>query len=314
MNKKRIGYGQLVRLLITVSLLALLFSRISAREVLEIVDDVRWPNMAGAILLTLLGAGLNTWKWQILLADQDMKVSFHKLFYLFLVGFFFNNLLLSGSGDLKRIYDLSKEQGDLHKVFTSVLLERWTGAMSLLIWVSTSLLFAIPIFKGLIWVCLLSILLLILGFLFLPLLDRIIKLRIFSRITPLKNFLDQMPETTGFYKRIALWMALAISLIPPFIMIILHYILGRGVGLELPFFDYLQFIPTIMAVSYLPISVNGLGVQESGFFILFSLKNIKGAESFSLSVLSHLAKIAVGILGGILYFVEGFRNSPSGDS
>ena len=272
------------------------------------VINVQWPDMAAAILLTMIAAGLNTWKWQILLGGLDIKISYHRLFYLFLVGFFFNNLLLSGTGDLQRVYALSKKIGQTQKVLTSVLLERWTGAVCLLLWVCVSLAFAVPVFPKLGWLLGGCIALFILGFLFLPLLDRLVKLKFFSKFAGLKKFLDQMPETSGFYKRPALWYALGIALIAPFIMILLHYILGRGVGIKLPFIDYLRFIPTIMAISYLPISVNGLGVQESGFYVFFTMMNIKGTESLSLSILSHLAKIAVAVLGGLLFFVEGFKS------
>lgn len=308
MQKKRINWGGLFRASITIALLVLLFTRISIHEVIKIIEKVSWINMIAVIFLTIFAAGLNTFKWQILLADQDLKVPYHRLFYLFLVGFFFNNLLLSGSGDLKRMYDLSKETGNSQKAVISVILERWSGGMGLLLWVCFSMAIALPVLPQLGWIFILSLFLLVSGFVFLPFMDRLFRLKVFNNFSTIKNFLDQMPMTAGLYRKKSLWLSLGISVIASFFMIVIHWILGKAVGLGLPFVDYVRLIPVIMAVSYLPVSINGLGVQESGFYLLFTLKNIKGTESLSISILSHLAKIFVGAIGGILYFAEGFRN------
>jgi len=64
------------------------------------------------------------------------------------------------------------------------------------------------------------------------------------------------------------------------------YLIGLSVGINLPFFYFLAFLPIGTIVAQIPISINGLGTREAVLISLFALFNISATKVFSMSILS----------------------------
>jgi hypothetical protein len=79
------------------------------------------------------------------------------------------------------------------------------------------------------------------------------------------------------------------------------YCLGRALGIGAPLLVYLAYVPLILLIMLLPITVNGLGTSQVAFVWLFGRAGVDEPRAFALSVL-FVALGAVGNLpGGILY-------------
>ncbi len=77
--------------------------------------------------------------------------------------------------------------------------------------------------------------------------------------------------------------------------------LGRALDLPLPVTAYFAFIPVILIVMLLPISINGLGTSQLAFVALFARAGVARADAFTLSVLFLALGVAGNLPGGILY-------------
>jgi uncharacterized protein (TIRG00374 family) len=87
--------------------------------------------------------------------------------------------------------------------------------------------------------------------------------------------------------------------------IIQGYCLGQALGIQAPLVTYFAFIPIILIVMLLPITINGLGTSQAGFVALFAHAGVASAPAFALSVLYVALGIVGNLPGGFLYLWQG---------
>lgn len=88
------------------------------------------------------------------------------------------------------------------------------------------------------------------------------------------------------------------------------FYLGRGLGIDASLGPYFAFIPLILLVMLLPVTVNGLGTSQAAFVWFFGLVGVPAAPAFALSVL-FVALGIVGNLPGAALYVTGGRRGRS---
>lgn len=132
--------GILIRLVLSIVLLALLFSRIDTEHFLSDLQNV---NVAYFIIgLTIFWSYLVLWayRWQLFLRGAGEAVKLGELFQTLLIGFFFSMFLPTVVGtDAGRMYELSRERENKAGVVSTVLLDRVVGLISMVIMASLAL-------------------------------------------------------------------------------------------------------------------------------------------------------------------------------
>jgi hypothetical protein len=86
--------------------------------------------------------------------------------------------------------------------------------------------------------------------------------------------------------------------------------LGRSLEIPIGMSAYFAFIPVILIVMLLPITVNAIGTSQVAFVAMFSRAGVDAADSFALSVL-FLALGLVGTLPGGVLYAAAPRERPS---
>ena len=79
------------------------------------------------------------------------------------------------------------------------------------------------------------------------------------------------------------------------------WLLGRSLGLDVPLTSYFAFIPIILLVMLLPITVNGFGVSQWAFVWMFTRVGVSEANAFALSVLFVALGLVGNLPGGLIY-------------
>jgi hypothetical protein len=82
------------------------------------------------------------------------------------------------------------------------------------------------------------------------------------------------------------------------------WLLGLALGISTGFLTYLAYIPLVLLVMLLPITINGIGTSQAAFVWLFGTAGVTRADAFALSVLF----VALGIIGnlpGAVLFASG---------
>jgi uncharacterized membrane protein YbhN (UPF0104 family) len=100
------------------------------------------------------------------------------------------------------------------------------------------------------------------------------------------------------------------SIIVQVIRVLQAWCLGRALGIELPLALYFAFVPVIVLIMQLPVSVNGIGTTQAAFAWLFVPQGAPKAEVFALSVLFLVLGLVGTLPGGVLYALGGGRGQP----
>lgn len=295
----------LVKIAVSIGFIYLVARRLDFNKVAEIFEVLNgWYFLAGLILMFIV-ALFNTYKWKLLLEVQDIHISYARVLNHYLVGYFFNNFL-TGVGEVKRIYDLSQETGKCQQVVASVFVERWTGIITQVAMALVAMGLAyrdIPHIHNV---------LLVVGALFIGLLilfillGKISSIPFLDRWEKVHRWLETFRHAYAQYAvhRKSLTAAFALSLAAPVSLIFIHWLLILGFGRSASLWVFVIFIPIIAVFSQVPISINGIGIQELFFVEILGLAGIPPEVSVSVSILSHLLKMGIGAIGGVMFFLR----------
>lgn len=255
-------------------------------------------------------------RWQLLLRVQGIRLSWLRVFFLTLIGVFFNFFIPGGTGgDVVKIFYLLKETpGQRTAALLSVFVDRIIGVVGLAILAGVFLSFrwswimstpdtsryALPaiivlmsIFSGVHATWLIS--------------RRSLVHKLPARL-PFRDKLAELALAYTLYGRA--WRtslaALAISIVTHLSHFAVFYFAGQAVrheGARLPTYAELcVLLPVIDVLTAMPISLGGLGVREGLFQIfLHQLCGVSEAVAVVTSSTGFLLMLVWGLIGGVIY-------------
>ncbi|HZX10873.1 MAG TPA: lysylphosphatidylglycerol synthase transmembrane domain-containing protein [Acidobacteriota bacterium] len=299
-----------LKLIVSLSILALiLIFKTSIKEVLNVLKTVNIWWLAVSFSLHGLGLLISAIRWQILVKAQGDSAPLSFLIKSYLVGNFFNTILPSRiGGDVVRIWDGSKYSKTVLKSSAIILVERLSGIVVLFLFAFGAAIFRLDMAQKIpvIWVSLVigfSGLVAILFF-FTPFIEVII-----NKI-PSKGFLKKIiQKTIEFRSTIIFYKTKKSALFKAFVWafllqanVILHFFLiGKALHLNIKFIDYLVFIPIVMIIQLIPITINGLGLREGAYIEIFEFYGIAPESAFSFALIDVAFMLIIGVIGAIIY-------------
>lgn len=302
-----------LKLVFSLSVLVFLLTfRTSVEGILAKLREVNPALLAAAFSLHGVGLLASAYRWQILARAQGDDVPLGFLAKSYLVGTFFNNFLPTRfGGDIVRIWDGSRYSRSLVKSTAIVLFERLTGIIVLFLFALVASLFRLRL-AGEIPVVWVSLLLGLLGLglvaaFFLPISGRLLlKLSDAGRTGKLKNKVIAFRETILLYreKKRPLRKATLWAVILQLNVIFYYFLIGKALGLQIGFPDYFIFIPVVLLIQAIPITINGLGLREGSYIEIFRFYGISAETAFSFSLIDVGFVLAVGVIGGIIYITR----------
>jgi uncharacterized protein (TIRG00374 family) len=184
----------------------------------------------------------------------------------------------------------------------SVLMDRLLGVLAIVIAASAGILLAARVF-GDTWIRLalaVAVLACVTGaaVVFSPRLDDWLRRAIVARLSGrVKTIADSVLSAIRAYDthRTTLTTVLLASVGVQAIRILQAWMLGRALGLLLPAGPYFIYVPIILLLMLLPITISGLGVAQYGFVTLFGRAAVPEPEAIALSILF----IALGVVGNL---------------
>lgn len=302
-------YKRLLGLAISASLIALLLTKVvDMRAMVHIMASAKFAFLSLAFAVVLFTIFIQAYKWQVLLRAFSLSITFWETVSLFWSGMFFNLFLPSTiGGDVFRGYALVKYTGKAIDSTTSVLIDRVIGLVSLLLVATVASLIGYQAIDTLyvgpiIGVC---FSLIIVFFVLSTNKNLAVRLRALARRAKLTRLGEAIREfnlsmnTCKNHKRVLLHVLL-IGIIFQFLASLTGYLISLAIGISLPIPYFFIFIPVISIITLLPISINGLGVQDGAYVLLFTQIGISPSEAFSLSLLWHIIRVIISLPGGII--------------
>ena len=304
-RQKRGRLGLIVKLVISLSLLTLLFWKTDQAALLSTFRSLSPSPFLAALLLYFVAEVLSSLRWQLLLRAERIQAPLRRLILLYLEAMFFSLFLptLIG-GDLVRGHRIYRYTNGKEASLASILVERLSGLAALLAIALATLLVswdpkvAWPILG------LSSAFLLGLGAMF----SRTGKAFILPMLEGLP--FGQLGEKLGaFYQAIqryrshekALGQAFVLSLILQAILIYAYSLIAQALGLAITFKAFLLLIPVATVIAMVPVSVAGLGVREGAMVYLFGKIGLASASALGLSLTWFFLTVLASLPGGVVF-------------
>jgi hypothetical protein len=281
------------------------------------LQSVSWGWIGAAILLVLVDRALMAYRWMALLAplSSATRPPFASVLRIFFVSSFVGSFLPGVGGDAVRTWSLARDGVPGSQSLASVLLDRLLGVISIVLAALAGLALAPDLLSdGLVqWTLAVAGLGSAVGLAFVfsaslhealqPLVARLPDGRpraVAGRILAALRAYDAHRGTLG--------LVLAASLGVQALRILQAWMLGLSLQIAAPLAAYFAFIPIILLVMQVPITVSGLGTSQVGFELLFPRVGVDPAGAIALSLLFVGLGVVGNLPGGLLYLTG--RGAP----
>ncbi len=312
--------GRLARILVAAGLFLFLLWRANPGSVLLAARDADLSWIAAAVALTVFDRALMAYRWLVLLraVDPQQRPPFAAVMRIFFVSTFVGTFLPSVGGDVVRAYSLSRYGVDAAQSAASVAMDRVLGVASLAIVGVAALAIAGARFadRGVVVTLGAALLVCAAGVLLVFSEAAAERARRVARGLPgsrARRAAESLVDATRRYAHHHgdLANVLAGSVGVQALRIVQAYCLGRALDIAAPFGLYAAFVPLILLIMLLPITVNGLGTSQLAFVWFFGQAGVPQSDSFALSVLFVALGIVGNLPGGILYAGAAAPSGPS---
>lgn len=297
------GWKLALRIAVTAAFLAILASRAhGAEDVIPEGHHLRTVLLlVAAVLVTLVGVVLSAWRWQRVLYLFDAPMPIRRLTGIYLTSLFIGTVLPTTiGGDVLRVSRASRDVGT-PVAFGSVVLERLTGFIALPLIVvagfatEPSLIHRehawLAILAAAITLVVLSLILVAAGH---P--------RIAGRFAERENWTRFIGAVHVGVDRLLRQPKQAIpvlltALVYQCSVIAVFAIVFSALDLAVPAGAILAFVPAVLMVQVLPISISGLGVREGALALFLHTFGVSANQALAAGLLWFGAVVVVSMLG-----------------
>lgn len=294
----------LIRLLVTVSILAIILRSIDIRQAWQVMAHARPDYLLLALLMQFGSTAVSAYRWQLIMRNLGFGQTFSFYWDSYFKGMFFNQgLPASIGGDALRVLDVARRGFRKRDVLLGVAIDRITGLSALLLLTLVAYLVnpdLLPdqVYRPILWLLAAGVL----GFSGLSFLGRLPWLGRHPKVAVLKSVSDRLLQAVS-QRRLLL---LASSLLVPLLAMLAFFAAGQALGLRYDLVTYFAIVPPALVLTVVPISIAGWGVREGVLVGLFSLIGADKTVVLMLSVVYGILLILVS-LPGLVVFLRGRR-------
>jgi glycosyltransferase 2 family protein len=311
-------WSSFLRLVLSLGLLGFVIYLADLEEFLAAVAGLSVIYLAIFALLVYIDRALVVYKWNLLLVARNVHVPFLHLFWLY------STALLAGivlpttiGGDMFRVYDLKKCNVSAKISIASIIVERVLGFICMLAIAILGLGISLYLMGnnwtklfGVTWAIAIGVLMCA-GFLFIirneyfnAQLDKFSKKygqysiiskihNVFQYCRDYRNDVAVLLKVTGF------------TLIRQCIPILMNILLVYAYDIQASFLELCAIIPLIVLGSRLPISMDGIGIQEGLYVVLFGLVGVSASQALLMSITFRAMAMLCTLPFGIIYLING---------
>ncbi|MDP2905107.1 MAG: lysylphosphatidylglycerol synthase transmembrane domain-containing protein [Candidatus Omnitrophota bacterium] len=299
----------LVKVAISVILLVVLFRMVGHENIFEVIRSANKPLLLLAFLVYSLGYVLCLFRWDMLLRAVDLRLPLSRVVISFSGGIFFNLFLPSTiGGDLMRSVDLSTHTKKPKEVIATILLDRLSGYIGLVLLALSSLvlgwkllqepsvLFSVAVITGL----LIFILLVLFSKFFYSRINSLLGAPGAGKIHEMISSLHHEVHIFRQHKKVIvknIILSIAVQTIAP----LSFYISALALGLKISPVYFFVFLPVIGAITLLPLSIGGLGLRDATTIFFFAKAGVGKDLAFAMSLINFSFILALGAVGGLIY-------------
>ena len=294
---------------ISIILLVFLFKHVDRESLFRVIKSADKGLLLLAFAIASFNYVLSFLRWLMLLKAVDIVLPLKRVIISFAGGIFFNLFLPSTiGGDLMRSIDLAAHTKKPKEVIATVLLDRLSGYIGLVILSLTALtlgwkylqdkstLYSIAAITGILIVVLVVIF------------NKFAYSKINSLLqTPnagkVRELIKDLHEEVHIFRSQGKTITynLLVSILIQAISPLVFFIIALSIGIKINIIYFFVFLPIIGAITLLPISLGGLGLRDASTIFFFAKAGLAKDMAFAMSLINFSFILIYGILGGIIY-------------
>jgi len=283
----------------------LIARHVDLRDAGRVLASARPHYVIVAVLLYLLGQVMSAYRWRLIGVAVGLTDGFVRYVRFYFIGMFFMFFGPSTlGGDLVRGLYLAEGGKRRARALNSVLFDRLNGMVVLI--AIGAVAFVLPpgygLPRALFYLTVAFGSALFLGWWTAPLLVR----TLLPAEHRLRRFI--IVDLGPFWRdRAMLVGASAVSLAFHFVQILTQLVVGRALGLVLPFGYVCIFHPLVSTLSALPITLSGIGLREGGYLWFLTRIGVADANAVAFGGLWLLVIVINSLIGGLVFVLGGAR-------
>jgi glycosyltransferase 2 family protein len=299
--------SRLVRLLISVVLLAIVISFADWRAIWNVLRHVDLLWVGVALLLAIGDRLMINYRFRVLLLARDVRVGFWRLFRMQLAANFLGSFLPSFIGvDAVRIAALMRAGEPPNKVIAATLVDRATLLVATLVFGSVMLFLLsqtrVPANIANTVEVLTAIAIVGAGFCLHPAVRRWVRLALLPRVPEkIRHRIHEVADAALAYRREKKTVVLVgvATLLLLFMRVGFAKAVVLSCGADVSFIDLLLIIPILWVIVMLPITIGNIGVQDAGYVVVMALVGVSAPVAVSMSVVEHIVARAASLPGAL---------------
>jgi uncharacterized protein (TIRG00374 family) len=300
----------IAKLVVSAALLLFVLSRVGLQQTSDKLRSADVALLLLALALFIFGVYLRAFRWRALLSDRGLHVPIITLTQLYFIGQFFNTFLPTGfGGDVVRVVELARYGVSKAESLSTVFLDRLSGLMAFFLMTLAALPFAGQLIPPEVFGILISLGVAGVAGTWLMFERRFttsLMNSIFARAKfPFQSKVERLYASMRANSTRATAEAMAIGFLFNLLLIAVNYLVAAALGQHIALGYFFLFIPIISSLLLLPISLNGLGVREGAYVLLFANAGVGSVTAASMSLAFWAITVTAGLIGGVLYAMQG---------
>ncbi|RMF21316.1 MAG: UPF0104 family protein [Deltaproteobacteria bacterium] len=296
--------GTLLKVAVSAAAAAIVLSRVDAGALLGVLGRADARGVVLTLVLYLVGQLVTAYRWQLIARRVGFGERTTKVFLYYYIGMFFNLFGPSTlGGDLARALYLGGASGRRAAALHTVVLDRAVGmVMLIVVAVAAMALFgrmgvpapaayltaAVGVAVAVVWWAL-------------PPLSRMVLSSGHRWRRVIEDELSGLWRDPSLFGRITL-----ISIFFHVLQISALVLLGKAVGVPVPWQYYFVFHPLVTVLSAIPVSLAGLGIRELGYvYFLSDLHHAPREAALALALLWLGVLVTSSLVGGLAFLASG---------
>ncbi len=305
-----------IRILITILLFVWIFKKVDINLMINTLKNLPLYSILGVLFSVFMVIVLCILRWNYLLKSIGKIVGWRQLTVSYWIGFFMNNFLPASVGmDVVRSAYISSGVKETASIIGTTIVERLLGFVGIFVFtfIGVAVLFIlgsnVPYISYAFYLSIGGVVFFFFFFYILyhpkvfSFIERMLdKIKLFN----IGELLNTIYKSFVFYKddfKVVL-INIFISTIIQGTLVFGIYAVGKGLGINIPISPYFVYVPVIMILSTLPLTINGMGIRELSFIYLFGLSGVGKEEAVLMSLILFFATILVSLPGGVLILMK----------
>jgi len=262
-----------------------------------------------ALSVFFLNKLISVWRWNFILGSLGVGITYREALYAYLSGLFLNLFLPSFLfGDIFRGAGVATRHGNSAKVVSSIIMDRFSGGVALVLLVSLSFLFMQGPFRSYQFLAIISLLITVVALLVIIIFNKLfysLLIRCLPDSWIIKSKIKNLYKQVYFFRdhpqvfMRCIFFSLIIQALPA----VGFFIASKAFGVQVAFINFLLLIPVIMLISSVPVTISGAGVREASLVYSLSMVGVDKTVALGISLVNFIYFIVASLLGGFIYLL-----------